>query len=136
MSERILASGDVHEPLSRAERRGRLRFLAAEGVEAVAVCFLHSYANPEHEREAGAIVARALPDAYVSLSHEILREYREFERISTTVVNAYIGPKVGGYVQSLESQSRRHRLQRRSVDHALQRRRDDAASSRPCGRWR
>ncbi len=75
--------------------------LRAEGVEAVAVCFLHSYVNPEHEQIAGEIVRTALPDAYLSLSHEILREYREFERMSTTVVNAYIGPKVGGYVASL-----------------------------------
>src|SRR5665213_384362 len=101
--ERVLASGAVHEPLDRAGVEDACRFLAAEGVEAVALCFLHSYANPEHEREAGAIVAAALPEAYVSLSHEILREYREFERCSTTVVNAYIGPKVGGYVQSLEA---------------------------------
>ena len=101
--ERVLASGAVHEPLDRAGVEDACRFLATEGVEAVALCFLHSYANPEHEREAGAIVAAALPDAYVSLSHEILREYREFERCSTTVVNAYIGPKVGGYVQSLEA---------------------------------
>src|SRR6202040_562722 len=79
------------------------RFLADAGVESVAVCFLHSYSNPEHERVAGEIVRTMLPDAYLSLSHEILREYREFERISTTVVNAYIGPKVGGYVRSLKS---------------------------------
>jgi N-methylhydantoinase A len=77
--------------------------LAAEGVEAVAVCFLHSYLDPTHERVAGAMIRKALPDAYVSLSHEILREYREFERMSTTVVNAFIGPKVGGYVKSLKS---------------------------------
>src|SRR4029077_2473370 len=56
-----------------------------------------------HERIAGDMIRSALPDAYVSLSHEILREYREFERMSTTVVNAYIGPKVGGYVSSLKS---------------------------------
>ncbi|HXQ50077.1 MAG TPA: hydantoinase/oxoprolinase family protein [Stellaceae bacterium] len=101
--ERVLASGAVHQPLDRAGLAEACRFLAAEGVEAVAVCFLHSYGNPEHEREAGAFLAEALPGAYVSLSHEILREYREFERTSTTVVNAYIGPKVGGYVQSLKS---------------------------------
>ena len=74
-----------------------------QGVDAVAVCFLHSYANPEHERIAGEIVEEALPGCYVSLSHEILREYREYERMSTTVVNAYIGPKVGGYVRNLQS---------------------------------
>jgi len=85
------------------EADGAGRGVTGAGVEAVAVCFLHSYANPGHERAAGEIVRRLLPGAYVSLSHEILREYREFERTSTTVVNAYIGPKVGGYVRALKS---------------------------------
>jgi N-methylhydantoinase A len=101
--ERLLSSGEVLEPLQRASVEDACRRFAQEGVEAVAVCFLHSYLNPEHERAAGEIVRKALPAAYVSLSHEILREYREFERVSTTVVNAYIGPKVGGYVKSLKS---------------------------------
>ena len=56
---------------------------------------------------------------YLSLSHDILREYREFERMSTTVVNAYIGPKVGGYVKDLKSSLGEHRLQGRSLDHAV-----------------
>ena len=101
--ERVLASGDVHAPLNRASIEEACRTLKAEGIEAVAVCFLHSYVNPEHERVAGEMIRQALPDAYLSLSHDILREYREFERMSTTVVNAYIGPKVGGYVSSLKS---------------------------------
>ena len=103
IDERMLASGEVLEPLEHASLEEACRRLADEKVEAVAVCFLHSYVNPEHERAAGEIVRRALPGAYVSLSHEILREYREFERTSTTVVNAYIGPKVGGYVRSLKA---------------------------------
>ena len=103
IEERVLSSGEVLEPLQRASVEDACRRFAEEGVEAVAVCFLHSYLNPENERAAGEIVRRALPAAYVSLSHEILREYREFERMSTTVVNAYIGPKVGGYVKSLKS---------------------------------
>ncbi len=101
VDERLLASGEVLAPLDRAGVAAACRALAAEGVEAVAVCFLHSYADPEHERIAGDMIRAAMPDAYLSLSHEILREYREFERMSTTVVNAYIGPKVGGYVKSL-----------------------------------
>jgi N-methylhydantoinase A len=103
VDERVLATGEVYAPLERASVEEACRSLAESGVEAVAVCFLHSYANPEHERAAGAMIRKALPNAYLSLSHEILREYREFERISTTVVNAYIGPKVGGYVKSLKS---------------------------------
>jgi len=103
VDERLLSSGEVHVPLDRAGIAEACRVLAAEGVEAVAVCFLHSYVNPEHERIAGDVIRAAMPRAYVSLSHEILREYREFERMSTTVVNAYIGPKVGGYVKELEA---------------------------------
>ena len=102
IDERLLASGEIHEPMRAESVEDACARLAAEGVEAVAVCFLHSYANPGHERAAGEIVRRMLPGVYVSLSHEILREYREFERTSTTVVNAYIGPRVGGYVRSLE----------------------------------
>lgn len=101
--ERVLASGDVDTPLHKASVAAACKALKAEGVEAVAVCFLHAYANPTHERTAGAMIRKAMPDAYLSLSHDILREYREFERMSTTVVNAYIGPKVGGYVKSLKS---------------------------------
>ena len=103
VDERLLSSGEVHVPLDRAGIAEACRVLAAEGVEAVAVCFLHSYVNPEHERIAGDMIRAAMPRAYVSLSHEILREYREFERMSTTVVNASIGPKVGGYVKELEA---------------------------------
>ncbi|MGH6767944.1 MAG: hydantoinase/oxoprolinase family protein, partial [Xanthobacteraceae bacterium] len=103
VDERVLATGEIHEPLRHASVEDACEALVADGVEAVAVCFLHSYLDPEHERQAGAIIGKALPDAYLSLSHDILREYREFERISTTVVNAYIGPKVGGYVSSLKS---------------------------------
>ena len=93
VAERVVASGAVDTPLDRQGVEQVAQTLAADGVEAVAVCFLHSYINPDHERAAGEIIRAALPDAYLSLSHEILREYREFERISTTVVNAYIGPQ-------------------------------------------
>lgn len=103
VNERLYASGEVREKLDAASVKTACDALAKEGVEAVAVCFLHSYANPEHEQQAGKIVEAALPKAYLSLSHEILREYREYERISTTVVNAYIGPTVGGYVRNLQS---------------------------------
>lgn len=103
VDERLFASGEVRDKLDIATVKSACDVLAKAGVDAVAVCFLHSYANPEHEQQAGRIVEAALPKAYVSLSHEILREYREYERISTTVVNAYIGPTVGGYVRNLQS---------------------------------
>ena len=102
-NERLFASGEEREALDGASVKAACEVFAKEGVEAVAVCFLHSYANPTHERQAGEIVQAALPKAYVSLSHEIMREYREYERTSTTVVNAYIGPVVGGYVRNLQS---------------------------------
>src|SRR5580698_2220131 len=103
IDERVMSSGEVHHPLNKASVTEACRALAAEGVESVAVCLLHSYVDPTHERIAGAMVSEALPHSYLSLSHDILREYREFERLSTTVVNAYIGPKVGGYVKNLKS---------------------------------
>ena len=103
VTERALATGEIRQPLQPADVEAACRQFAAEGVEAVAICFLHSYVNPLHERIAGEMVRKALPEVYLSLSHEILREYREFERMSTTVVNAYIGPKVGGYVKSLKA---------------------------------
>ena len=103
VDERIIAGGEVRDPLKEAGIVEICQTLRDEGIEAVAVCFLHAYANPDHERIAGRILAAELPDAYISLSHEILREYREFERTSTTVVNAYIGPRMSGYVQGLQS---------------------------------
>ncbi len=104
--ERVLASGEVLEPLAKESIEAACKLFIEKEVKAVAVCFLHSYTSPEHERAAGEIIRKMMPDAYVSLSHEILREYREFERMSTTVVNAYIGPVVGGYVQSLDKSLR------------------------------
>ena len=103
VDERLLVGGAVDTPLNKASVAAACKALKAEGVEAVAVCFLHAYANPEHERLSGDMIRKAMPGVYLSLSHDILREYREFERMSTTVVNAYIGPKVGGYVKDLKS---------------------------------
>ena len=100
---RLLSSGEEHEALDASSLQAAIAALKAEGVEAVAVCLLHSYVNPAHEKAVGEAVSAAMPDAYLSLSHDILREYREYERMSTTVVNAYIGPKVGGYVSNLEN---------------------------------
>ena len=104
--ERVLATGEVASPLDEEQVVAACVELREAGVEAVAVCFLHSYVNPEHERRAGELIRRELPDAYVSLSHEILREYREYERTSTTVVNSYIGPVVSGYIEALDGRLR------------------------------
>ena len=93
VDERLSASGEVLKPLDTAEMETIAKAIKDCGAETVAVCFLHSYVDPSHEVEAGKILRRMLPGVYISLSHEIVREYREYERTSTTVMNAYIGPK-------------------------------------------
>ena len=99
ISERMLHDGTVLEPLSPAEVAGLPGRLGR--VDAVAVCLLHSYANPEHERLVGSALREA--GYLVSLSSEILPEYREYERAATTVVNAYVSPLMREYIRSLES---------------------------------
>jgi N-methylhydantoinase A len=108
IDERMLAGGAVRTPIDPAQVAEVARKIGEQDFDAVAVCFLHSYANTAHERAAGAVLTERLPGRYISQSHEIMREYREYERISTTVVNAYIGPKVSGYVGSLDGSLREH----------------------------
>jgi 5-oxoprolinase (ATP-hydrolysing) len=99
VKERVtVPNGDVLVPLDEDEVRERVRRLRAAGVEAVAVCFLHSYLNPAHEKRVKEIVLEEFPEAYLSVSHEVLPLYREFERFSTVALNAYVGPKVSRYV--------------------------------------
>ncbi|MBI4241524.1 MAG: hydantoinase/oxoprolinase family protein, partial [Candidatus Rokubacteria bacterium] len=100
---RLLASGEIFEPLDREALRGIASVLAAEGVRSVAVCYLHSYANPVHEEQTRGFLAELLPGVSVSLSHEVVPEYREFERMSTTVLNAYIAPLLETYLAQLEA---------------------------------
>jgi N-methylhydantoinase A len=102
VAERLGATGDVRVPFDEKQAVAVASSVAASGVESVAVCFLHSWSNPAHERQMGSLLAEALPDAYHSVSHEILREYGEYERTSTTVLNAYIGPTVRAYLEALE----------------------------------
>lgn len=102
VSARMTASGEVVTPLDQAEVEAIGAKLESAAVSSVAVCLLHSYANPEHERRIGEILNRVCPDLFVSLSHEILREYREYERTSTTALNAYVGPRVRTYLDRLE----------------------------------
>ena len=103
VTERMNADGKVLTGIDTTEIERIALEIRAHGVEAVAVCFLHAYANPEHERLAGEILRRANPDLFVTLSHEILREFREYERTSTTVLNAFVGPRVRNYLGTLES---------------------------------
>ena len=93
-------------PLDESTLAELAEHLKALRIEAVAVCLLHSWANPEHERRVGEILRRACPQMFVTLSHEILREFREYERTSTTVLNAYVGPCVSRYLGALEGRLR------------------------------
>ena len=106
IDERMRANGSKLVPINEAQIAQVAHVLKENGFNSVAVCFLHSYANTEHEEAAGKVLSRELGGTYVSLSHEIMREYREYERISTTVVNAYVGPKVSGYVRNLDTDLR------------------------------
>ena len=102
IDERLMATGEISRPLNEDSARKAIAHLKSRGVESVAVCLLHSYANSVHEKRLGELLAEEYPEAYVTLSHEILREFREYERTSTTVLNAYIGPIVSRYLSSLE----------------------------------
>ncbi|SBT54969.1 hydantoinase/oxoprolinase family protein [Micromonospora narathiwatensis] len=105
--ERMAADGTVLRPLDEDQARATARRLARLGVEAVAVLLLHAYRNPAHERRLGQILREELPASYVTLSHEVSREYREFERTSTVVANAFVGPIVSDYLGRLAGRLRR-----------------------------
>ncbi|WP_309139613.1 hydantoinase/oxoprolinase family protein [Siccirubricoccus sp. G192] len=100
--ERMRADGSVETPLDEAAIPGLLARLEALGAEAVAVCLLHSYVNPAHEQRLRALIRAARPDLPVSLSSEISPEIREYERASTTVLNALLAPVVKAYLDRLE----------------------------------
>ena len=102
VDERVKASGETIRPLDREGLATILEDLQRQEIEAVAVCYLHAYAAPAHELETGAAIRTKLPGTAVSLSHEVVPEYREFERLSTTVLNAYIAPALDGYLARLE----------------------------------
>ncbi|HYE16373.1 MAG TPA: hydantoinase/oxoprolinase family protein, partial [Pyrinomonadaceae bacterium] len=108
--ERVAAGGEVLEPLEDEEIEKLARKLRRARAEAVAVCLLFSFARPEHERRVVRAVATALPGVPISASHEILPEYREFERTSTVVINAYLQPLMGAYLGRLGSRAGAGRL--------------------------
>jgi 5-oxoprolinase (ATP-hydrolysing)/N-methylhydantoinase A len=101
VGERMLADGTVERPLDEAEARAVAARLRDASVESVAVCLLHGYLHPGHERRLGEILRAELPGVAVSLSSEILREQQEYERTATTVVNAYVRPLMASYLESL-----------------------------------
>src|SRR4051794_5879468 len=100
--ERMLADGTEELPLDEVAAREIARRLKALGVEAAAILFLHSYRTPEHEIRMREIMREEAPDVFVTASHELSREYREYERTSTVAANAYVGPMVSQYLGNLE----------------------------------
>src|SRR5579883_2794742 len=103
VNERMLAEGEALVPLKEKEIVALGRRLAKLGVEAVAILFLNSYVNPAHELRAKELLEARHPDLFVSASHELSQEYREFERCSTVAANAYIGPKVRRYLGEISA---------------------------------
>ncbi|TGQ11407.1 hydantoinase/oxoprolinase family protein [Mesorhizobium sp. M2E.F.Ca.ET.219.01.1.1] len=101
--ERVGADGSVVVPLGEDDVCKAAEVIARSGAEAVAVCFLHSYRFPDHERRAGALLRKLLPGCFVTLSVDVLPQIREYERTSTTVVNAYVGPPVKRYLEGMEA---------------------------------
>src|SRR5262245_14838199 len=99
--ERIVKDGSVLVPLDEEKAREQVRALKEAGVEAVAVCFLFSFVNADHEARVAEIVREEFPEAFLSVSSEVLPQYREYERFSTVCLNAFVGPKVAGYVARL-----------------------------------
>lgn len=104
---RLGTDGSELEPLVADDVRRAARHLGEAGVEAVAVCFLHSYANPAHEREAGRLLEELLPGIPISLSSDVAPEYREYVRASTTALNAGLAPVAGAYIARLADETRR-----------------------------
>jgi N-methylhydantoinase A len=101
--ERIDAQGAVLIPLDEEQVRTLARQAVAQGVQAIAILFLHSYRNPAHEQRAKAIVEKEFPQLFVTASHELSQEYREYERTSTAAANAYVGPRVQTYLTEMEA---------------------------------
>jgi N-methylhydantoinase A len=104
--ERVLADGEVERPLDEDEIKALGAMLAERGIEACAILFINCYAHAGHEVRAKAILSADHPDMFVTASHELSQEYREFERCSTAVANAYIGPKVRRYIGEIDDHIR------------------------------
>lgn len=103
VSERVVApDGAELTPLNEDEVRAAVRKMKADKVEAIAVCFLFSFLNPAHEKRVKEIIKEEYPEVYISLSSEVLPQFREYERFTTTGLNAYIGPTTSRYIKQLE----------------------------------
>lgn len=113
--ERIGPGGEVLEPIDREAARRAIAELKAEGVEAIAVCFLFSFMNPAHEQAAEELIREIFPDCFRSVSSELLPQIREYPRFSTTVINAYVGPLLSSYLTRLEEAVREMEIDTRHL---------------------
>lgn len=105
VEERIMWDGSIHTNLNEKELSNILKIIKEQNIKAVAVCYLHSYVNPQHEIQTREFLSQHIEDdVVISLSHEIAREWREYERASTAVMNSYIGPVTNNYLKSLKNQ--------------------------------
>ena len=105
VEERIMWDGSIHTNLNEKDLSNIVKIIKEQNIKAVAVCYLHSYVNPQHEIETREFLAQHIEDdVVISLSHEIAREWREYERASTAVMNSYIGPVTNNYLKSLKNQ--------------------------------
>ncbi len=102
--ERIVKDGSVLVPLDEDKAREQVLALKDAGVDSVAICFLFSFVNADHEARVAEIVREEFPEAFLSVSSEVLPQYREYERFSTVCLNAFVGPKVAGYVSRLSEE--------------------------------
>src|SRR5579864_8827606 len=110
IDERLLADGRVHRPMDADQVREAVRRLTAEGVTAVAICFIHAYKNAAHERRARDVIRAEFPALFVCTSADLWPQQREYERCLVAVMNAYIGARMAGYFHHLEAGSARRGL--------------------------
>src|SRR5678815_1148727 len=115
VSERVDCFGEIVVALNEIEAEAAIRELLAQGVQAIAVCFLWSFRNPAHENRVKAMVQKMAPEVFVTTSVDIAPKWGEYERVTATALNAYLGPVMGSYLERLDSS-----LKKLGYDHGLQ----------------
>ena len=133
VDERVDWNGDVLAELDTDSLEAAVQALKTHGVEAVAVCLMHAYANEAHERQVAARLREALPDAYLTVSSELLPQLGYYNRVSTAVLNSYVGPLLRFVPAVAGGPSRRRGFRRSTAHHELGGRTDGAGGDHPAG---
>ncbi len=120
VEERILFDGTVRTPLNENDVREVVRNLKNKGVDGIAVCTLFSFINPSHEERIKEIINEIYPEAYVTISHELVSEFREYPRMSTTVLNTYLGPVMKDYVNNFQDSVKKSWYLYRTICNPIQ----------------